>query len=471
MAIRVAQISQSELAAFVTAQASGSVGPSLIAYLNASGGYLGPGVIYVTGDGPAIDGTKTFTNAPIVPYSGAPTTSTQRQYFLDTLSGSLALATLSTTGSSVNLAGNQTVLDSKTFTGEVGVADAVSIGSAVTLRQLSGASGVLAANGGGGGGGANGSGIFVQLTGSQIVSGIKTFTGMVVVGTPTAPGGAINVSGLSGASGALGVFLATTGSNLYNLAVATSGQAVIDYATKTNLATTGTTVYNLLTGASGALVARDSAISGALQAQIAGAGAVVKVTGSSSLASVDFTGLGAVNIYTVGGIVYVSGASGSSTINTFNNTYNITGTGTVNNYSSGSNSAVFNVSGGIVNNYISGSNPIDFGFFLDPVYTGLNLMESFTSHGFNFTGAAFSCRTSGNAPANGGILTGRLYQVDTNNTEQTLYTFTFTTGIVYSGSPLFSTLITGGNRIGLSITNSMSGIEKFSVGVFGGGYV
>jgi hypothetical protein len=67
-------------------------------------------------------------------------------------------------------------------------------------------------------------------------------------------------------------------------------------------------------------------------------------------------------------------------------------------------------------------------------------------------------------------MSGKIYQVDNNNTEQTLYSFVFQSGLIYSGSPTFNIYVTGRNRVGLSISNSLSGIEKFAVGVFGGTY-
>lgn len=114
--------------------------------------------------------------------------------------------------------------------------------------------------------------------------------------------------------------LATSGSNLYQLVTGLSGQGVSDYATKAQLTstgvdlgsrlyTTGANLFALVTGLSGQAVSayatisnltatgatlwqRDIDISGALQTQIAGSGTQVSVTGSSTMAAANFTGIG-----------------------------------------------------------------------------------------------------------------------------------------------------------------------------------
>lgn len=107
-------------------------------------------------------------------------------------------------------------------------------------------------------------------------------------------------------------------------------------------------------------------------------------------------------------------------------------------------------------------------FFLSPgSQTGLNLAETFAGYSFNLTGFKLGCYTSGSKPQNGGILTGSLYLRDDNNVKMTIRNFTFDTGrfTYFSGGLGFP--VTGGNRIGIDITNSISGIDGLSIGVFG----
>jgi hypothetical protein len=134
----------------------------------------------------------------------------------------------------------------------------------------------------------------------------------------------------------------STGSSLYSTLTSLSGQADTNYATRINVTTTGvnlgtridTITTNLTSsgaslgakvdslsgwsastvnlGTTGAtLFQRDIDISGALASQIAGGnGTVVKVTGSSTLATANFTGIGGTIVYIDAGIVYVSGGGG-----------------------------------------------------------------------------------------------------------------------------------------------------------------
>jgi len=69
--------------------------------------------------------------------------------------------------------------------------------------------------------------------------------------------------------------------------------------------------------------------SGALQAQIAGGGSQVKVTGSSNIAIANFTGLGGTEVIYSNGIIFISGSAGSSASNSdgINLSGNLTATG------------------------------------------------------------------------------------------------------------------------------------------------
>lgn len=116
--------------------------------------------------------------------------------------------------------------------------------------------------------------------------------------------------------------------------------------------------------------------------------------------------------------------------------------------------------------YITGSFT-NISYYLSPVGSGLNLAESFIGYRFNITGYKLGCITSGSYPLFGGVLSGKLYVRDDNNIKTTLQNFTFNTGIFTYFSGGLGIPFTGGYRLGLDITNTMSGIEGFSVGVFG----
>lgn len=107
--------------------------------------------------------------------------------------------------------------------------------------------------------------------------------------------------------------------------------------------------------------------------------------------------------------------------------------------------------------------------FVSPVATGLDLIESFIARTFYYTGFALGAITTGAGPLNGGVLTGRIYQRETNNNKIILQTFTFDSGSHFYRSGDFSFVVTGDNRIGLDIANTLSGIDKFSVGIYGFG--
>ena len=108
-------------------------------------------------------------------------------------------------------------------------------------------------------------------------------------------------------------------------------------------------------------------------------------------------------------------------------------------------------------------------FFLSPVSTGLDLAESFVARSFYFTGFSLGCITTGAGPSNGGLLTGRIYVRDTGNNKIILQDFTFNSGKYHYRSGDFSQPITGEYRLGIDLRNTLSGIDKFSVGIYGFG--
>lgn len=117
--------------------------------------------------------------------------------------------------------------------------------------------------------------------------------------------------------------------------------------------------------------------------------------------------------------------------------------------------------------YITGSFT-NLSYFLSPgSQTGLNLAESFIGYTFQLTGFKIGCYTSGEKPYNGGILSGSLYLRNDNNVKIPIRNFTFDTGMFTYFSGGLAYTFTGGNRLGLDITNSISGIDGLSIGVFG----
>lgn len=498
--INVNQIDQAGLSLFVQQASSGSAFSGNFTNFVASSGWIGPTALWITGGNQTVLGSKTFTGAIGVPYSGTTGQTVARLYvdtFVNLVSGFAQTSlnnsnnTLSGFLSSGLTATGATIVNSLNNLSGLVIANLFTTGSILSAVKVTGSSIIQIANFTGLGGTLviySGNQIFISgaagttvndpmyVTGNQLVSGLKRFISGIEVLNSTSPSGAINFAFLSGVSG---VLAAMGGGGGAPNAVFTTGDQTIG-SVKTF---TGTVlVPNNPTLPSGAVnLAYLSGVSGVLNAAIlAGGGApnAVFTTGDQTIGSVKtFTGTilvpdnpalpsGAVNLKH---LLLVSGTLSSGGVGATINNFYITGTGTINN--------TFNSTGNITNTFnyndtIITGNFIDVSFFLDPIATGLNLFEAHIAHGFTFTGAAFSCRTSGFGPVTGGgaAMSGKIYQVDNNNTEQTLYSFVFQSGLIYSGSPTFNIYVTGRNRVGLSISNSLSGIEKFAVGVFGGTY-
>jgi hypothetical protein len=427
--IAVRQINQTELTNAIALASSGSAfSGNLQAYLDGSG-WTGPNVVYTTGANQTISGVKTFIDAPVVPYGGATGTAASKGF----VDNSVIAASGRLMGDLVTLGTAQSITGAKTFVVPVTVALPTNSGHAINAYYLSGVSGVLAASVSAGGLSTGFSG-YAENTYlnrgvvDQSISGIKTFTGAVFVGSPTDTGHAVNLFFVSGMSGVL----AAAGGGGSPNSVTTTGNEVIGG-------------FKQFTGSP--FVPAPTEPSGAVNlSYLSGVSGVLTTAGGST--NYYITGTGTTNITTTGVNVTNSVNVTSGTLNTYTNVYNNTYTTST----------------------ILTGNFYDISFFLDPVQTGYSLFESFVASSFYFTGASFACRTSGYGPQYGGIMTGKIYQVDSNNTEQTLLNFTFTSGVIYSGSPVLSVVVTGRNRVGLSLTNMLSGMEKFSVGIFGGGY-
>ncbi len=129
--------------------------------------------------------------------------------------------------------------------------------------------------------------------------------------------------------------------------------------------------------------------------------------------------------------------------------------------------------GSYINSGIVTGNFYSLSLFVDPVTSGLAVGESFIGSSFILTGYALGAVTSGAGPLIGtnAQMSGRIYSRALDNSTTTLFNFTFNSGLFpyYSGNGL-AINCTGGSRIGLDITSSLSGISKFSVGVFGFGF-
>lgn len=113
---------------------------------------------------------------------------------------------------------------------------------------------------------------------------------------------------------------------------------------------------------------------------------------------------------------------------------------------------------------------VNMSFFLNPVNTGLNLAEAFVGSNFIVTGFALGCVASGTGLSNGGYpgpLSGDFYTRDLNNNKNVIQNFTFNSGIYTYISGGISLNVTGYWRIGIDLTNTLGGIQNFSVGIFG----
>lgn len=117
-------------------------------------------------------------------------------------------------------------------------------------------------------------------------------------------------------------------------------------------------------------------------------------------------------------------------------------------------------------------NFVNLSFFLNPVTTGLNLAEAFVSRTFNVTGFALGCTSSGQGVTLGSVgpLSGDLYYRDLSNNKTVFQNFTFNSGTYSYVSGNLAVPVTGMYRVGIDLTNTLSGIQNFSIGVFGFGY-
>lgn len=365
--IAVKQINQSELDAAIALASSGAAfSGNFQAYINGSG-WVGPNVVYTTGGIQTISGAKTFIDAPYVPYGGNTGTAATKGYVInltDVISGGV-------TGMLVSLVSDQSIQGNKTFVLPLNVAWPVNTGNAINLLYLSGVSGVLAANGGGGG-----SGLGTGFSGyvennfvhrgdvSEIISGIKTFTGSPLVPNPTDPSGVVNLGYLSGVSGILAAggggspnSVTTTGNEVIGGFKQFTGSPFVPNPTQPS----GAVNLRYLSGVSGVIVAAGgvgTGYSGYVENNFVHRGdfneviSGVKTFTGSPLVPVPSVDSGAANYLFVTG---VSGVLYNSIVSTQGANYFITGTGTIqitttgtnviNNINVYSGNIVYNISG------------------------------------------------------------------------------------------------------------------------------
>jgi len=174
-----------------------------------------------------------------------------------------------------------------------------------------------------------GPGSFATLTSNQTISGVKTFTGATVLGTP-ASGTLTNCTGLPVASGISGLgsgvatFLATpSSSNLISAITDETGSGSLVFATSPTLVTPnlGTPSAGTLTNCTGLTLT--TGVTGTLPVANGGTG-VTSSTGSGSVvlsASPTFTGtVGCDNITSTGNIIVGGNLTVNGTTTTINST-------------------------------------------------------------------------------------------------------------------------------------------------------
>lgn len=121
-----------------------------------------------------------------------------------------------------------------------------------------------------------------------------------------------------------------------------------------------------------------------------------------------------------------------------------------------------------INSGIVTGNFLNASLYMSPVNTGLDLVDVQIGHTSIITGFQLRCRVSGSGPTSGSaLLSGSLYMVGSTNNKTTFQSFTFNSGLYsyYSGG--LSVNITGGYSIGVDLLSTLSGIDKFSIGIFG----
>lgn len=463
--INALQIDPTSLALIIQQTASGAAFSGNVINYVQGGGYLGPNVVSTTGGAQVVLGSLTMVNPITVPYVGGSGQSVARKYVDDQIASSSGTLT----GAFASLTANQSINGSNIFALPLTVANPTATGHATNLLYVSGVSGALQVliNAGGGGGGGAPNAVF--QSGNQTISGLKTFTGAVSVGVPTATGHAVNLGYLTGVSGILASAGVGPGYSGYveNTFVhrGTIDEAISGVKTFTGALTVGTPLLtghavNLgyltgvsgllntqMIGTSGILSARDLAISGALQAQIGGGGVTNNfyITGTGTINTTLSASGNQTNTFTVSGL----------TTNTFNLS------GAVSNTFNGNSTDTFNITS-VTGNFVN----LSFFFEAYNLNTGLNQVESFIARNFTFTGYAVAAQTSGTQ----GFLSGSLYQRSPLGVKTNFRDFSYNSGQFFTGVGGLSQTISGMHRVGIDLLNVGTGMTGVTVGLFGFGY-
>ena len=229
--ININQIDQAGLTSFIQLASSGAAfSGNFVSYVINSG-WLGNNVIATTGGNQTVLGTKTFTGAIGVPYSGT-TGQTVARLYVDTfinlvsgyaqtslassnngLSGFLSSGLTATGATIVNSLNNLSglVIANLFTTGSILSAVKVTGSSIIQIANFTGLGGTLVIYSGnqifisGAAGGAAGTTVNdpMYVTGNQLVSGLKRFISGMEVLNSTSPSGVTNFAFLSGVSGVL----------------------------------------------------------------------------------------------------------------------------------------------------------------------------------------------------------------------------------------------------------------------------
>lgn len=103
-------------------------------------------------------------------------------------------------------------------------------------------------------------------------------------------------------------------------------------------------------------------------------------------------------------------------------------------------------------------------FFYDFPFTGLAVGESFIPKGWNFTGYSLGSTITGS----GFTMSGNIYQrSSTSNAKSVMAVFTYETGRFFKTSGGFSIPVTGNSRVGVDVTAILSGLQGFTMGIYG----
>lgn len=127
-------------------------------------------------------------------------------------------------------------------------------------------------------------------------------------------------------------------------------------------------------------------------------------------------------------------------------------------------STIININNSVTNNTIQSGSDVSLSFFYDFPFTGLVVGESFIPKAWNFTGYSLGSTItgSGSFPSS-----GQFYQRSSANAKTPIIAWTYETGTLYKTSGGFSVALAAGNRVGIDISGLVSGLQNFTIGIFG----